>query len=118
PVRVEISAEQIRVRQGDAEPQNVGIVRLGDEVEFESRDARLHVLSARVAAFFALPFPEPGRPLRRRFTRPGLVELSSGAGRPWHRAYLWVASHPYVTLTDASGRFQVADVPAGECRLV
>src|SRR5205085_4877533 len=76
------------------------------------------VLSVRGAAFFALAFPEPDRPLRRRLDRHGLVELSSGAARYWQRAYLWVGDHPYFALTDAQGRFTLSGVPAGEYRLI
>src|SRR5437763_1547663 len=69
-------------------------------------------------AVFGLPLPGPGRPVRRRLAQPGVVELSSGAGRYWHRAYLWVGAHPYFALTDADGRFQLPGGPAGEYRLV
>lgn len=117
PVRVEIDTEQIHIIQGDAEVSNIGIIRTGDEVEFVSRDAALHVLSVRGAAFFGLAFPDPNRPLRRRFTKPGLVELSSGASKYWHRAYLWVCSHPYITRTDHEGRYQFDDVPSGTYQL-
>jgi hypothetical protein len=116
-VRVEIDAEQIRVREGKA-LERVGFVRVGDEVEFESRDSTLQVLSARGAAFFALPFPDPGKPLRRRFTQPGLVELSSAAGRYWQRAYLWVGTNSYFAMSDANGRFSLPNVPPGDHALV
>lgn len=114
PVRVEITTERIHVRAGE----HIGFVHIGDEVEFESLDSPLHVLSARGAAFFALPFPDASRPLRRRFNQPGLVELTSGAGRYWHRAYLWVAEHPYFVRTDEGGCFKLPQVPAGEYTLV
>jgi hypothetical protein len=117
-VRVVVSEDRIEILQGDAGAGRVGFVRVGDEVEFESRDASLHVLSARGAAFFGLPLPDAGKPVRRRLSESSLVELSSGAGRYWHRAYLWVGSHSYFALSDDDGRFKLAGVPAGEYRLV
>jgi hypothetical protein len=117
-VRVAVSEERIEILQGDAGRGRIGFVRVGDEVEIESRDASLHLLSARGAAFFGLPLPDAGKPVRRRLTQPGLVELSSGAGRYWHRAYLWVGAHSYFALSDDDGWFKLARVPAGEYRVV
>ena len=116
PVRIEMHDEQIRVVQGNAVGQ-IGIVRRGEEIEMVSRDAAFHLLSVRGAAFFALAFPDPDRPLRRRLDHSGLVELTSGAGKYWHQAYLFVAEHPYFTRTDANGRFVFKQVPAGDYRI-
>lgn len=46
-------------------------------------------------------------------TSPGIVALSCEAGHPWMSAYLFVADHPYVAVTDAAGAFVIDDVPAG-----
>ena len=62
--------------------------------------------------------PDPDRPLKRRLTRPGLIELTSGAAKYWHCAFLWVCPHPYYTLTDQAGRFTLSGVPPGTYRLV
>lgn len=113
PVRIEIHDEQIRVLQGDA-VNRAGFVRRGDQIEMVSRDLAFHTLCARGSAFFALTFPDPDQPLRRRLTCTGLVELSSAAGKYWHRAYLFVAEHPYYTRTDEHGRFKLEHVPPGE----
>ena len=42
-----------------------------------------------------------------------MVELLSGAGYHWMRAYLHVSAHPYLARTDDAGRFRLAQVPAG-----
>jgi len=118
PVRVEIDREQIHLIQTDGRTSRIALVNVGDEVEFVSRDESLHVLSARGAAFFGLAFPESGKSIRRRFTKPGLVELSSGAAKFWHRAYIWVCPHSHFALTDTEGRYALPNVPAGEYRLI
>src|SRR5262249_61652176 len=70
------------------------------------------------AAFFSLAFPDPHQPLSRSFDTPGRVELSSGAGYYWASAHLFVADHPYYTLTDPDGRVTLAQVPAGSVDVV
>jgi hypothetical protein len=84
----------------------------------ESAQPIFHSLVARGAAFFALPFPNPSRPCRRRLDHPGVVELTSGAGYFWMRAHLFVADHPYFTRSDAMGQFRLSQVPPGKYDLV
>jgi hypothetical protein len=116
PVRVEQSGKQFHVRQGRTNSR-VGFVRRGAVVEMLSRDADFYSLHAGGAAFFTLAFPDPDQPCRRRLDHKGLVELSSGAGHYWMRAYLFVDDHPYYARTDARGRFTLDRVPPGRYRL-
>jgi hypothetical protein len=117
PVRVEIHDNDIRIVQGD-KAQPVGFVRQGDEIEMVSRSSVMQSLSVRGANFFTLAFPDPEQPLRRRLGQSGLVELSSGMGRYWQHAYLFVAQHSYFTCTDQAGKFTLTNVPAGDLRVV
>ncbi len=117
PVRVEIADYQIHVRQGE-EVGRCGFVRRGDTVDFVSKQAVFDTVQARGAAFFALPFPDPDQVRRRTLNRVGVVEMTSGAGRYWMRGYLFVVDHPYITQTDAAGRFSLANVPPGKYELV
>lgn len=117
PVRIEQHDRRLHVVQG-ARDGNVGFVRVGDEIEMVSRDARFHALRATGDAFFALTFPDPDQPLKRRLTKKGLVELSSAAGYYWMRGYLFVAEHPYFALTDSQGSFVLSQVPARNYELV
>jgi hypothetical protein len=97
---------------------NVGFVRrLGPPVTMISRDDNLYILRARGEAFFSLTFPDPQSPRQRTFDRPGVVELSSGAGHIWMRGYLFVWDHPYLTHTSAEGTFALERVPAGTYEL-
>ena len=76
-----------------------------------SAEPGIQMIRARGAAFFTLPFPEPGQPLDRRFDTPGRVVLTNGAGYYWQSADLFVSDHPYWTVTDAQGRFTLPQVP-------
>jgi hypothetical protein len=83
-----------------------------------SRDALFHSLHFRGPTFFGVALPDPEQPLSRRLGANGLVELSSGAGYYWMRAYLFVDDHPYYARTDAHGQFVFERVPPGRYELV
>jgi hypothetical protein len=117
PVRVEIRDFQYTVHQGDCDGK-IGFVRRGDTVKFLSRQQEYDTIRARGAAFFSLPFRDTYLPTTRKLDTCGLVELSSGAGCFWSRAYLFVDDHPYYTRTDRDGCFELRDVPAGDYELV
>ncbi len=117
PVRVEQDDYRLHVRQGETDSP-YGFVRRGELVEMVSRQNEFHSLQVRGAAFFTLAFPDPDQPRSRQLQNTGLVELTSGAGYYWMRAYLFVDEHPYYTRTDSSGRFTLSQVPPGNYELV
>lgn len=116
-VRIEFKDRQLHVHQGK-HVSSAGFVRVGDEIEFVNRDADFHLLRARGAAFFAAPLQVPDQPSRRTLTKAGVVDLTSGAGYYWLHSHLFVAEHPYYVQTDADGRFNLEQVPAGTYELV
>jgi hypothetical protein len=116
-VRVELRNLEMHVLQ-DGVDSHVGLVRLGDAIEAVSRDHVFHSLHLGGADFFTIPLPDPDDLVTRPLDRPGLIELTSAAGYPWMRAYLFVAEHPYYTRTDAAGRFVLEQVPAGRYEVV
>jgi hypothetical protein len=115
-VRVEQRDRRLHIIQGAAEART-GFVRRGQAVEMVSCEPVFHILRAGGSAFFSLTFPDPDRPRVRSLTEPGLVELSSGAGYYWMRAYLFVDDHPYYTRTNDEGRFELPLVPAGHYQI-
>lgn len=117
PVTVELNDLQITVRQGNRTERS-GLVRRGDAVTFLSLEPEFNVLRGRGAAFFALPFPEPNQPLTRTLDTCGRVDLTSAAGFYWQSAELFVCDHPYYAVSDAEGRFEFTEVPAGQYDLV
>jgi len=117
PVKVEVGDKQIVIAQGDRRGR-AGFVRRGESISVASTDKTYHVLRGRGNAFFSLTLPEPEKPVSRTLNDCGRVELSSGAGLYWLRGDLFVADHPYFTVTDANGRFTLDRVPAGATKLV
>lgn len=116
-VEVAFKNDRLIVQQGDRAGR-IGIVRRGDEISCLSYEKRNHILKGRGAAFFSLPLIEIERATKRKLEQGGIVDLSSGAGFFWQRAYLWVGDHPYAVLTDDAGAFTLTDVPVGAYELV
>jgi hypothetical protein len=116
-VRVEFSDLRLRIWQGAA-VDRFGFVRRGECIEMVSCESRYHALHAGGADWFGLSFPEPNKPLSRMLDCAGIVELTSGAGYAWMRAFLLVEDHPYLTRTDAEGRFSLDQVPPGRYEVV
>lgn len=51
-----------------------------------------------------------------RIDHPEIVEMRCGI-HDWMKAWLVVAEHPYYAVTDANGRFEIKDLPAGDYTL-
>lgn len=117
PVRVEMREYRLDVLQGE-EASRTGILRVGDEVEMTKCQDEFESVLGRGAAFFSLAFPDDGLTRRRHLDREGVVELSSGAGHFWMRAYLFVVESPYCTRTATDGSFCLEQVPPGDYQLV
>lgn len=113
PARVELSNGEITLCQGQRRG-NRALVKRGGALEFVSRDEQFYSVRARGAVFFGFTFAEPDRPMFTRLNRPGVVELTSGAGDYWLRAYLLVVETPWCAVTDGEGKFTLSGVPAGE----
>lgn len=44
----------------------------------------------------------------------GTWTVRCATNHPWEQAWIFVSKNPYATVTDAHGRFRLADVPAGD----
>jgi hypothetical protein len=123
PVRVEMKGQQFHVLQG-GEDRRVGFVRSRDHIELVSRDPVMHAVQVRgfgrsgKSAFFTCMLPDRNAVVSRRVEGPEVVELASGAGYFWMRAYLFVSDHPYFAHTDRQGNFTLTNVPAGRYEIV
>jgi hypothetical protein len=121
PVSVVFTDTALEVRQGAAHAE-VGIVQLGDSIACSATVERNFSLVARGVRsdgeFFSLPLPKPNIVTNKKLDKTGAVELSCGRGRYWLREYLWVSDHPYATVTNADGSFEMKHVPEGNYEIV
>jgi hypothetical protein len=127
PVRIVLRDQQFLVVQGQRQGA-IGIVRAGAAISMVSQDKVFHSIqgrgltfftrNGRPDAFFSCPLPDRDKVVTRRLDFPEIVELSSGCGYFWMRAYLLVSAHPHATVTDAEGNFTLHDVPQGRYRIV
>jgi hypothetical protein len=116
-VTIEADELDINVRQHRSQGR-IGFVQRGSFAALISLEPMKHSVRARGAEFFTQTLSDVKWPVRRDFANAGLVELSNGGEFTWARAYLFVSDHPYYTLTDANGKFELSDVPEGEHELV
>ena len=94
------------------------LVPQNDVLQMKSSDATLHTVHMSGASSFNLPFPYTNQVISRTMETPGLVNLECNGGHVWMNAEIFVIDHPYYTVTDESGKFELSDVPPGEYEIV
>jgi len=87
-------------------------------LNMKSSDAILHTIHMDGAASYNLIFPYPNQVLSRTMGTPGLVNLKCNGGHLWMNAEMFVVPHPYYTVTNIDGSFQLTNVPPGQYVLV
>jgi plastocyanin len=104
---------------------HVMIVPVGTKLEITNSDAILHnvhglqMTDQGPQTIFNIAQPVRGQrtTVEPALTKPGIVYLACEAGHAWMNAYVFVASHPYVTVTNHAGEFVMAAVPVGTYRI-
>ena len=96
---------------------HVQTAEVGQWLELHNGDPVLHNADARIGqeTIFNVALPRDHR-TRRPLARPGLVAITCDA-HPWMSAFVAVTDHPYHTVTDASGTYEIRDLPAGTYRV-
>ena len=87
-------------------------------LQLKSSDAVLHTVHMDGAATYNLPFPFVDRTITRTMPTAGLVNVRCNGGHSWMNAEILVVPHPYYTVTDESGKFELTDVPPGQYQIV
>ena len=95
-------------------PRVVG-VQVGQPLEIRNSDPLLHNVRAEGAInqTFDLGQPIQGMKTTRTFTTREVMVPVKCQVHNWMRGYVGVLEHPYFAVTDANGRFSIANLPPG-----
>ena len=100
------------------------IVPAGSKIEITNSDPILHnVHGQQITDQGQQTLFNVAQPVRGQRTTvdtsltPGIVFLTCEAGHPWMSGYVFVANHPYVTLSGDDGQFVIEGVPPGTYRI-
>ena len=104
---------------------HVMIVPVGTKLEITNSDPILHnvhgleMTDQGLQTIFNIAQPVRGQRLtvEPALMKPGIIHLACEAGHAWMNAYVFVASHRYVTITNQSGEFVMPQVPPGTYRI-
>jgi plastocyanin len=97
------------------------VVPAGSKIDITNSDPILHnvhgqqVTSEGSKTLFNIAQPVRGQrtTVESALTTPGIVFLTCEAGHPWMSGYVFVANHPFVSVTGNDGEFVIEGVPAG-----
>lgn len=96
-------------------PHVLGVM-VGQEFEIINSDSTLHNVHA-VATNnkeFNLGMPIQGMKLKKTFSEPEIMVKVKCDVHPWMGAYIGVLSHPFYSVSDGEGNFEIKDLPDGE----
>ena len=101
----------------------VGIAYVKSNYIIKNSDPLLHNTSLgkvvregvrRTVYNLALPFKD--QVIKKTNRVAGLINVKCDA-HPWMRSYIYSSRHPYVTITDANGNFEIKDLPPGKYKI-
>lgn len=101
------------------------IVPVGSKIDITNSDSILHNVHGQQLTdegsktLFNIAQPVRGQrtTVESPLTTPGIVFLTCEAGHPWMNGYVFVANHPFVSVTDDDGQFVIEGVPAGTYKI-
>ena len=100
----------------------VGIGYKGGNFVIKNSDPMLHntnlgiLLQDKRRAVYNLALPKKDQVITKPIKAIGLHAVKCDA-HSWMRAYIYVSEHPYVAVTDASGNFEIKDLPPGKYKV-
>jgi Polysaccharide lyase family 4, domain II len=97
----------------------VQAVMVGTEMVIQNSDPFLHTTRGRLPdakQAFNLVFPRNTPAKEQKIRRPGTIAVTCDT-HAHMRAFILAYEHPYFDITDADGRFEISQVPAGSYTL-
>ena len=92
-------------------------VMVGESVDFPNNDKSWHnVYSKGGANDFDLGLYPPGKIRSKQFDKPGVSRILCNA-HPDMEAFVVVKDHPFFSVTDNRGNYQIENVPLGKVRV-
>ncbi|HZP42330.1 MAG TPA: carboxypeptidase regulatory-like domain-containing protein [Candidatus Binatia bacterium] len=93
---------------------HVQTAEVGQWLALQNSDPVLHNADARMGpdTLFNVALT-PGRRIRKPLARAGRIDVTCDVRHTWMSAFIVVADHPYHTVTDAYGAYEIHDVPGG-----
>ncbi len=93
---------------------HVQVAEVGQWLEIHNGDPILHNADARLGGetLFNVALT-PVSQVRKPLARAGLVAITCDVRHTWMGAFIVVAEHPYHTVTDAYGAYEIRDLPPG-----
>lgn len=90
-------------------------VQLGQDVEIMNSDPTLHNVHSmsKQSKEFNLGMPIQGMKIKRKFDKPEVMVRFKCDVHPWMGAYAGVLTHPFFSVSNDTGSFELKDLPAG-----
>lgn len=103
-------------QQGCRYTPHVFGLQTNQPLELVNSDSTLHNVHALPQANkeFNLGMPIPGMKMKKTFTTPEIMVKFKCDVHPWMSAYAGVLPHPFFSVSDEKGSFEIKDLPAGE----
>ena len=95
---------------------HVAGVMVGQPVQFLNQDSTLHNIHSypKESKGFNLGLPLVGMKQTKKFDAPEIMVPLKCDVHPWMLGYVGVVAHPYYNVSDASGQFELKNLPPGE----
>jgi hypothetical protein len=112
-----ISGEPVTVTSSKCEfVPHVAVGFKGKKIIMKTEDPVFHTFDVHASIggkeLYHIALPEKGSSATKTLSKAGLLKLSCYV-HPWQQAYVSIFDHPYVVVTDDTGRFVINDILPG-----
>ena len=94
-------------------------MNLGSTIIFSNSDKVLHNYHINHNGETVINEAQPeGAPPREVNLKQSGLHVVTCDVHPWMKGYVWMADHPYYTMSDSTGAFTLSNVPPGKYKLI